>query len=58
MFCPLVEAKDIYEDIKEFLESNGFDVEQGKKGGAKITAINTKTVANVINLIEREFEGK
>jgi hypothetical protein len=51
-------SRDVYEDIKEFLESHGFDVEQGKKGGAKVIAISTETVASVINLIEREFDIK
>lgn len=48
-------SKDVYEDIKEFLESHGFDVEQGKKGGAKVMSISTETVASIIDLIEREF---
>lgn len=48
-------SKDVYEDIKEFLEGNGFDVEQGKKGGAKVMSISTKTIASIIGLIEREF---
>lgn len=48
-------SKDVFDEIKEFLESHGFDVEQGKKGLAKVMGINTETVAAVINLIEREF---
>lgn len=48
-------SRDVYEDIKEFLEGHGFDVEQGKKGGAKVMSISTETVASIINLIEREF---
>tara|TARA_R110002110_G_scaffold415748_1_gene654855 strand:- start:96716 stop:97423 length:708 start_codon:yes stop_codon:yes gene_type:complete len=49
-------SRGVYEDIKEFLESHGFDVEQGRLGGARVMAISTETVANIINLIEREFE--
>lgn len=48
-------SRDVYEDIKEFLEGHGFDVEQGKKGGAKVMGISTETVASIIDLIEREF---
>ncbi len=48
-------SRDVYEDIKEFLEGHGFDVEQGKKGGAKVMSISTETVASIIDLIEREF---
>ncbi|UTF60680.1 GIY-YIG nuclease family protein [Gilvimarinus sp. DA14] len=48
-------SKDVYEDIKEFLENHGFDVEQGKKGGAKVLSISTVTVASIIDLIEHEF---
>lgn len=51
-------SQHIYDDLKEFLESHGFDVEQRKDGVAKIMAISTETVANVINLIEREFDPK
>lgn len=48
-------SKDIYEDIKEFLEENGFDVEQAKRGHAKIIGVSTETVASIIDLIERDF---
>jgi hypothetical protein len=48
-------SKGIYEDIKGFLEENGFDVEQAKRGYAKILGISTETVASIINLIERDF---
>lgn len=51
-------SKDVYQDIKSFLESHGFDVEQGKKGNAKVVSISTETIANIINLIEREFESR
>ncbi|MGU9957484.1 MAG: GIY-YIG nuclease family protein [Arenicellales bacterium WSBS_2016_MAG_OTU3] len=50
--------RNIYEDIKKFLESHNFDVEQAATGEAKVIAISTETVAKVINLIEREFEPK
>jgi len=48
-------SRDVYDDIKEFLEGHGFDVEQGRKGGAKIISITTETVASIIDLIERDF---
>lgn len=48
-------SQDMYEDIKFFLEEHGFDVEQGRKGVAKVLSIGTETIASIINLIEREF---
>jgi hypothetical protein len=48
-------SKDIYEEIKVFLEENDFDVEQAKRGHARIIGVSTETVASIINLIEREF---
>lgn len=48
-------SKSIYEEIKGFLEDNGFEVEQARRGHAKIIGIGTETVAAIINLIEREF---
>jgi len=48
-------SRDVYEDIKEFLEGHGFDVEQGKKGGAKVISVSADTVASIIDLIEREY---
>lgn len=48
-------SRSVYDDIKEFLEGHGFDVEQGRKGGARIVSITTETVASIIDLIERDF---
>ncbi len=51
-------SKDVYEGIKELLESHNFAVEQQERGHALVMAISAETIANVINLIEREFEPK
>ena len=48
-------SKGFFEEIKEFLESNGYDVEQSHKGHAKVLSIAIPTIAEVINLIEKSF---
>jgi hypothetical protein len=49
-------SKALFDDIKLFLESHSFEVEVGRAGRATVFAISTETVANIIGLIEREFE--
>lgn len=50
-------SKDVFSEIKEFLESRGYEVEQGNKGGAKIISITNEVVAEIINVIECEFSA-
>lgn len=50
-------SKGVFSEIKEFLESRGHDVEQGKKGGAKVMGIPVEVVAEIINQIETDFEA-
>lgn len=51
-------SKEVFSEIKEFIEGRGYDVEQGKKGGAKVMNITNEVVAEVINIIEREFNAE
>jgi len=48
-------SKQIYSKLKSFLEENGIDCSQGKRGSLKIFGITSKRIAQVINLIESEF---
>ncbi|WP_217530977.1 GIY-YIG nuclease family protein [Vibrio cholerae] len=48
-------SKGFFEEIKEFLERHGYDVEQSHKGHAKVLSITIPTIAEVINLIEKNF---
>ncbi|MCA0902224.1 GIY-YIG nuclease family protein [Microbulbifer agarilyticus] len=49
-------SKAVFGEIRDFLESRGYDVEQGKKGGARVLGISKNMIAEVINSIEAEFE--
>jgi hypothetical protein len=48
-------SKGFFDEIKSFLECNSYDVEQSHKGHAKVLNIEIPVIANVINLIEKDF---
>ncbi|ULN67050.1 GIY-YIG nuclease family protein [Vibrio gigantis] len=48
-------SKGFFEEIKDLLEHHGFDVDQSHKGHAKVLSIEIPVIAEVINLIEKEF---
>lgn len=48
-------SKGFFEEIKDFLEHHGYDVDQSHKGHAKVLGIEIPVIAEVINLIEKEF---
>jgi hypothetical protein len=48
-------SKGVFEEIRDFLEANGYDVDQSHKGHAKVINIGTSIIADVINLIEKDF---
>ncbi|MBL4680135.1 MAG: GIY-YIG nuclease family protein [Pseudomonadales bacterium] len=48
-------SKNIYMELSKFLESKGFDVEQGKKGTAIIFGKTSKIIVEIIEMIEDEF---
>lgn len=50
-------SKDVFSEIKSFLEACGYDVEQAKKGEAQVMGITNEVIAEVINIIEREFNA-
>lgn len=49
-------SRDVFIELNQFLSSHGYDVEQGKKGGARILGITCEIIAEIINLIESQFE--
>jgi hypothetical protein len=49
-------SRDVFIELSQFLEGHGYDVEQGKKGGARILGITCEVIAEIINLIESQFE--
>ncbi|WP_444926403.1 GIY-YIG nuclease family protein [Microbulbifer sp. TRSA002] len=49
-------SRDIFEEIRGFLESRGYDVEQNNKGNAKLSGVSKNVIAEIINNIEAEFE--
>jgi len=48
-------SQDIFNDLKAFIESLGYDVEQNNKGSAKVLSINSEAIAEIINAIEKDF---
>ena len=48
-------SKGVYEEIKEFLEMRDYDVKQGKKGEVTVMSITNEIIAEIINLIEKDF---
>ncbi|EGR0660021.1 GIY-YIG nuclease family protein [Vibrio cholerae] len=48
-------SKGFYKELSEFLESHGYDVEQSHKEHTKVLNVDTATIAEVINLIEKNF---
>lgn len=48
-------SKEFFEEIRDFLEHHDYDVDQSHKGHAKVLNIDTKMIAEVINLIEKDF---
>lgn len=49
-------SKDIYSELSQFMISRGYGVEQSPKGGLRVLGINCEVIAEIINLIESEFE--
>ena len=50
-------SKGVYSELRKFLEDKGYDVEKGKQGGARILGITSEVIAEVIDVIESEFES-
>jgi len=51
-------SKDVYDDLKEYLESQGYDCEKSSKEHARIMGISAEVIAEIINTIEEGFENK
>lgn len=49
-------SREVFSDLSSFLEDNGYDVEQGKSGGARVLGVSCEVIAEIINLIEDQFE--
>ena len=49
-------SREVFAKIKNFLESHGYNVDQGKGGNAKVMSISNEVIAEVINTIERDFD--
>lgn len=52
----LGKSADVFDDIKQFIESCGYDVDQGTKGGARVMGVTSEEVAEIINAIERDYK--
>ena len=50
-------SKEVYDELSAFLDEHGFDVEQGKKGSARIMGITCERLADLINTIESKFNA-
>lgn len=50
-------TKGLYSEISTFLESHGYEVVADHKGNAMLVGISSEIVAEVINLIEKQFEA-
>jgi hypothetical protein len=50
-------SKEVFTEIKQLLESKGYDVEQRKNGGAKVMRITSEAIAEIINSIEQGFSA-
>jgi hypothetical protein len=50
-------TKDIYEEIKSFLENQGYDVEQHARGHAILHGLSVKMIADLINITESDFSA-
>ncbi len=51
-------SKEVFDEISEFLESKGFDVELHRRGLAYVMGLQYKILAELINSIESEFISK
>jgi len=49
-------SRDVFSDLSRFLEAHGYDVEQGRSGGARVLGVSCEVIAEIINLIEEQFE--
>jgi hypothetical protein len=50
-------SKGVYDELSKFLESQGYDVEQSKKGGARVRGISLELIAEIINAVEDGFRS-
>jgi hypothetical protein len=48
-------SKGVYSEIKEFIEAQGYDVEERKRGGAMVMNVTNEEVAGIINSLEKNF---
>ncbi len=50
-------SKDIYDQLRVFLEGKGFDVEQDTRGNAVISDLSVEVLSELINVTESEFNA-
>ena len=50
-------SKNVYGELKEFLESYEYDVDQHSHGHARILGITSEQIVETINLIEASFKN-
>ena len=50
-------SKDVYIDLRAFLEEKGYDVDPSSEGSARVMGIPSQILAEVINVIESEFNS-
>lgn len=51
-------SKSVYEALREYIESDEYEVEQGRKGHARIMGVSAEAIAKIINKLEHGFSGK
>jgi hypothetical protein len=51
-------SKDIYDKLSKFLESEGYDVERGRKLRAVVKGISLELIAEIINAVENGFRSR
>jgi len=51
-------AREVFDELSEFLEVEGYDLEQAPSGGARFMGISSEVIAEIINKIESGFTSK
>jgi hypothetical protein len=49
-------SKNIHDELSKFLNDKNYDTVQGKKGNVRVLSITSEVIAEIINIIESDFE--